>query len=241
MNNLTYFIICLIVLVLPMSFVAIGSYIIPSLNHLAVKTYYVYYGGISLSITSLFFLIITYYYLKHNFKENDKPIKNEYLLKTNLIFVIFHLIISIISNFLTYYNVQSYFIYALYLFYPLIYFCLILFLEKEELNRKNVSTILLSIYLLWYLLVPLVSFMIKNIEFQGIESIKSLLYLLLYNYLRFALLVMPFISLALNKISHEKKDKSVVNKFNFSLKKLAIIAIVLVVIAISVALIFKRF
>ncbi len=240
MNNLTYFIICLIVLILPMSFVAIGSYLIPSLNNLAFKTYYVYYGGISLSITSLFFLLITYKYIKDNFKSNNNSINNNYLLKANLIFVIFHLILSIISNVLTYFNVQSYFIFALYLFYPLIYFCYILFLDKEKLNQKNVTTILLSIYLLWYMLIPLLSFIINNINFQGVESIKSLFYVLVYNYLRFALLVMPFMSLALNKLSHEKKDKSVVNKFNFSLRKLTLIAIVLVIIAISVAIILSR-
>ena len=72
------------------------------------------------------------------------------------------------------------------------------------------------------------------------ESIKSLLYLLLYNYLRFVLLVMPFMSLALNKISHENKEKSLVHKFNFSIKKLAIIAVILALLGISILVLINR-
>ena len=129
------------------------------------------------------------------------------------------------------------------LYIYLIYFCLILFGDYEKLNRKNVITILLSIYLLWYLLVPLLSFIAGNkVAILGtVSGIKSLLYSLLYNYLRFALLVMPFIVLALNKMTNEKKPKSLVNIFNFSIKKLAIIAIILVVIGFSVILVLSRF
>lgn len=240
MSNLTYFVIFLIVLVLPLSFVAISSYFIPSLNLIAVKTYYIYYGGLSLSLTSIFMLLMTDFFLKRNFKTSKKEIDNNYLLRVNLIFLIFHILITIISNILNYYQVAKYFIFALYFFYPLIYFCIILFLEPKKLTRKNVITILLSIYLLWYLLVPLVSYLMGNSSIRSLTSLKSLLYLLFYNYLRFTLLVMPFMSLALNKVANESKVKSIVHKFNFSTKKLAIIAIILVFIAISVLLLLSR-
>lgn len=241
-TNLKYLIIYLIVLVLPLSFVAICSYFIPSLNHLVFKTYYIYYGGISLGITSLIILFFNNLYLKTNFSENKKEVENSYIIKINLIFVIFHLIINIIASLLNYYNINDYFIFALYLFYPLIYFCIILFADYEKLSRKSVLKILISIYLLWYLLIPLISFILsnQNLVFKSVESIKSLLYLLLYNYLRFVLLVMPFMSLALNKVSHENKEKSLVHKFNFSIKKLAIIAVILALLGISILVLINR-
>ena len=183
LNNLFYLIIYLVVLVLPLSIVAICSYFIPALNHFAFKTYYSYYGGFSLGLTSIFMLLLTHIYLKTNFKESNKAIDKAYLLKTNLIFIIFHVIFTIIGSLLNYFQINNYFIYALYLFYPLIYFCLILFGDYEKLNRKNVITILLSIYLLWYLLVPLLSFIAGNkVAILGtVSGIKSLLYSLLYS------------------------------------------------------------
>lgn len=232
-----YFIFYTILLVLPLSFVAISSYFIPVLNNIALKTYYIYYGGMSLSFTSIFIILMTNFFIKNNFPKTSEEIDNTYLLKTNLIFIIFHLIITIISNVLNYYQIANYFIYALYLFYPLIYFCIILFLDSKKINQKNVITILISIYLLWYLLVPLLSFLITNHEnLRSLVTLKSLLYNLLYNYLRYSLLVLPFMSLGLLKISKENKEKSMVHKYSFSIKKLFIIAMVLLFIAIAILL-----
>ncbi len=242
LTNLVYLIIYLGVLVLPLSLVAICSYFIPALNHFAFKAYYTYYGGVSLSLASIFILILTHIYLKTNFKDNQKKIDKAYLIKINLIFIIFHIIFNIISSLLNYFNIDNYFIYALYLFYPLIYFCVILFSEPHKLSRKNVITIFLSIYLLWYAIVPFVSFLV-GYGFKALVNpvtFKSLLYMLLYNYLHFSLLVMPFMGLALNKVANEHKKKSLVHKFDFSIKKLAIIAIVLVVLGTSVLVLISR-
>ncbi len=216
-TKLKYLVTYIIILVLPLSLVAVCSYFIPQLNYLAFKTYYIYYGGISLGIT------------------------NKYLIKINLIFLIFHLLISIISNILNYFNINNYFIFALYMFYPLLYFCIILFLEPKKLTKKNIITILLSIYLLWYLLIPLLMFLFQNKELiRNTILIKSILHNLFYNYLKYSLLVMPFISIALLKTSNEEKEKSVVHKFTFSLKKLVIAALILLLIYLAVLIIVNR-
>ena len=49
-TKLKYLVTYIIILVLPLSLVAVCSYFIPQLNYLAFKTYYIYYGGISLGI-----------------------------------------------------------------------------------------------------------------------------------------------------------------------------------------------
>ena len=211
-TKLKYLVTYIIILVLPLSLVAVCSYFIPQLNYLAFKTYYIYYGGISLGITSILIL-----------------------------FLIFHLLISIISNILNYFNINNYFIFALYMFYPLLYFCIILFLEPKKLTKKNIITILLSIYLLWYLLIPLLMFLFQNKELiRNTILIKSILHNLFYNYLKYSLLVMPFISIALLKTSNEEKEKSVVHKFTFSLKKLVIAALILLLIYLAVLIIVNR-
>ena len=241
LTSLSYFIIYLGLIVFPLAIISICSYFIPSLNNLAFKSYYIYYGGLSLSIAALLILILTNILIKHNFKEEQKLIDNNYILKINLIFLIFHLIITTISLILNYFHTSDYFIFALYLFYPLIYFCLLLFLEKNKLNRKSIFIILLSIYLLWYLIFPVMMFLLENMQaVKNIVLLKSLLYNLLYNFLRYTLLVMPFISLALIKINKETKEKSLVYKFNFSLKKLIVIAIIVLTILISLSIILKR-
>ena len=135
----------------------------------------------------------------------------------------------------------NYFIFALYMFYPLLYFCIILFLEPKKLTKKNIITILLSIYLLWYLLIPLLMFLFQNKELiRNTILIKSILHNLFYNYLKYSLLVMPFISIALLKTSNEEKEKSVVHKFTFSLKKLVIAALILLLIYLAVLIIVNR-
>ena len=164
LNSLSYLIIYLGIVVFPLAIIAICSYFIPSLNALAFKTYYVYYGGISLSIASVLILLLTNILIKHNFQEDKKEIDNNYLLKINLIFLIFHLMISIISMVLNHFQVAEYFTFALYLFYPLIYFCLILFLEQSKINRKGIMIVLGSIYLLWYLILPIISFLINSVQ-----------------------------------------------------------------------------
>ena len=58
--------------------------------------------------------------------------------------------------------------------------------------------------------------------------------------MNFNLLVMPFISLALIKINNEKKEKSIVHKFNFSILKLIIIALIISLLAICIYFILKR-
>lgn len=240
-TKLKYLVTYIIILVLPLSLVAVCSYFIPQLNYLAFKTYYIYYGGISLGITSILILFLTTLFLKHNFKDDKKPLDNKYLIKINLIFLIFHLLISIISNILNYFNINNYFIFALYMFYPLLYFCIILFLEPKKLTKKNIITILLSIYLLWYLLIPLLMFLFQNKELiRNTILIKSILHNLFYNYLKYSLLVMPFISIALLKTSNEEKEKSVVHKFTFSLKKLVIAALILLLIYLAILIIVNR-
>lgn len=239
-SKITYLIIYLSLIVFPGSLLAIGGYFIPSLNILAFKTYYIYYGGIVLSLASLVILFVTSKFIKTNFSNKASKIDNNYILKTNLIFIIFYLLINIISLILNHLNIDKYFIYALYVFYPLIYFCLILFLDHEKLNKKNVIYIILSIYLLWYFLVPLLSFIISNKAVINILYLRSLAYNLVYHYLQYSILILPFMTLGLAKLSNEQKDKSVVYKFSFSIKKLFVIAIILSAIALSLALIFKR-
>jgi hypothetical protein len=51
---------------------------------------------------------------------------------------------------------------------------------------------------------------------------------------------MPFISIALLKTSNEEKEKSVVHKFTFSLKKLVIAALILLLIYLAVLIIVNR-
>ena len=80
-TKLKYLVTYIILLVLPLSLVAVCSYFIPQLNYLAFKTYYIYYGGISLGITSILILFLTTLFLKHNFKDDEKPLDNKYLIK----------------------------------------------------------------------------------------------------------------------------------------------------------------
>lgn len=240
LSKRAYLIIYLSIIVVPLAIVSICGYAIPALNHLAFKAYYIYYGGIVLSIASLVILFMTNRFIKANFNNNKKTIDNKYLLKANLIFIIFYLIINVVSILLNYFNVPSYFTYALYVFYPLIYFCLILFLESKNLSRKDIIYILLTIYLLWYLLIPLISFIFKNNGNVDLTVIKSLMYNLLYNYLQFSLLIMPFMTLGLYKLVEEKHVKSIVHKFNFETIKLLILAIILLIINISLGYILLR-
>lgn len=243
MTKMKFLIIYLAILVLPLSFVAIGSYLLPSLNMIAFKTYYTYYGGMCLGFASLVILFLTNLLIKHNIDSNENSkLDKKYLLKANLIFIIFHLLISIISNLLTYFNVISYFIYALYFFYPLIYFCLIIFLDHRQLTYKNILCIVGSIYFCWYFLVPLITFIINNINsFNSISIIKSLLYNLFYYFMQFALLVLPFASLGLIKITNEKKEKSLVRNFQYSIKKLFIIAFIVLLLNIIIVLLLNSF
>lgn len=240
LNSLTYLIIFITVLVLPIAFVAIGSYLIPTLNIIALKTFFTFYGGISLSISAVLSLLLTHFFLKKNFLEKREEINWHYLLKINLIFVIFHLLITIISSLINYFNISNYFVFALYLFYPLIYFCLILFLDYQKISYKEIRITLLIIYLLWYLIIPIISFILRHgIQINNIVMFKSLMYSLLYYFIRFSLLVMPFISLALNKINQNKKEKSIIHSFEFSISKLIIMSLVLLGITLSVIVILR--
>ena len=241
LTRLKYFIFYVILLVLPLSFVAIASYFIPPLNHLAFKTYYLYYGGMSLSLASLVIVVLTYSLIKSYFVDDKKIVDLKYILKINLIFIIFHILLTIISNILTYFRVPSYFNFAVYFIYPLIYFCIIMFLEYQKLNRRDAISSLVSIYILWYLLVPLGYFVINNVDLlYKAQTYKMLTYKLFYEYLKYSLLVMPFMSLGLIKISNEENAKSVVHKFNFSIRKLFLIAAILLFIAISVVIILNK-
>lgn len=240
LSKRAYLIIYIALIVLPLAILSICTYAIPALNHIAFKAYYVYYGGMVLSGASLIILFLTHKFIKANFEDNKKSVDSKYLLKTNLIFIIFYLVMCIISLVLNHFNIPSYFTYALYVFYPLIYFCIILFLDSNKLGRKDVIYILLTVYLLWYLLIPLLEFVIKNSANVDINVIKSLMYSLVYNYLQFSILVMPFMMLGLYKLVEEKKEKSVVHKFNFEPIKLFIFAIILLIIAVSLGYILSR-
>ncbi len=84
-------------------------------------------------------------------------------------------------------------------------------------------------------------FLFQNKELiRNTILIKSILHNLFYNYLKYSLLVMPFISIALLKTSNEEKEKSVVHKFTFSLKKLVIAALILLLIYLAVLIIVNR-